>query len=66
MNNRLNLIMDRDAANELRLWACRGDGKGCRRNSFRSIKRACENCLGPLPENMTLAEVQKQLERADA
>ena len=62
----LSLILDRDRAGTLQLWACRGVGKGCRRNTFRTTKARCDDCYGPLPNEMTLEQVQAQLERGDA
>jgi hypothetical protein len=66
MTGNLDLVLARDDAGELRLWACRGEGKGCERNRYRKSKKQCVDCYGPLPENMTLGEVQKKLERGDA
>jgi hypothetical protein len=48
------------------LWACRGEGKGCKRNRYRSSQKPCGDCLGPLPENWTLQQVIEHLNRGDA
>jgi hypothetical protein len=63
---KLSLIMQRDHTGELRLWACRGEGKGCGRNKFRKQSVHCDDCLGPLPPDMTLEEVHQRLARTDA
>lgn len=62
----LNLILARDDKGEFQLWACRGTGKGCERNRYRQSKAACQDCYGPLPHDMTLAEVQARLQKGDA
>lgn len=59
----LNFILQRDAQGALVGYACRGEGKGCTRNKFRTAKKACEDCVGPLDNKMTLEEVQAMLER---
>ncbi len=63
---KLETILARDAAGKLRLWACRGAGKGCERNKHRRKTKPCEDCFGPLPEDMTLGEVAERLQRGDA
>lgn len=62
----LQLVMANDERNRLQLWACRGEGKGCKRNKYRTTKKPCDDCVGPLPRNMTLEQVQKKLEQGDA
>lgn len=62
----LDLILAHDGGGHLHLWACRGTGKGCHRNKFRASKANCEDCMGPLPSNMTLEEVQRRLAAGDA
>lgn len=63
---KINMILARDNAGQLQLWACRGNGKGCRRNLYRSAAKPCDDCMGPLPGNMTLADVQKRITQGDA
>jgi hypothetical protein len=63
---KLDLILARDRANKFALWACRGAGKGCKRNSHRARSVPCEDCFGPLPEQLTLAEVIQRIEKGDA
>lgn len=46
----------------VRLYACLGDGRGCKRNRFRTVKVACDDCLAAL-EKETVAEL---MERADS
>lgn len=62
----LNLILDRRDDGELAMWACRGEGKGCKRNTFRARKKCCSDCLGPLPDDMTLEQVTQRLKQGDA
>ena len=62
----LQTILARDAAGDFRLWACRGAGKGCARNQFRRTQKPCEDCMGPLDENLTLGEVMEKLKQVDA
>lgn len=62
----LNFIMACDAAGDMQLWACRGEGKGCGRNRFRTRRAPCGDCLGPLPDGTTLAQVQELLRKGDA
>lgn len=64
--SRLELILQRDNDGKLKLWACRGGGKGCKRNKYRQSRTACPDCFGPLPDNMTLGEVQNKLAKGDA
>lgn len=63
---KLDLILARKPDGKLALWACRGAGKGCARNRFRSRRAPCDDCFGPLPETLTLGEVQQRLARGDA
>ncbi len=62
----LKLVMAPDAAGDLQLWACRGAGKGCERNRHRKALKPCDDCAGPLPRTMTLAEVKAKLDKGDA
>lgn len=48
------------------LYACRGEGRGCSRNKYRSRKVHCEDCVGPLDEKKTLGEIYDGLKRGDA
>lgn len=64
---KLSLILFRDPADQkLKLWACRGAGKGCGRNKYRSRQKPCDDCFGPLPETLTLGEVAERLKSGDA
>ena len=62
----LDLIMHRDNDGKLKLWACRGGGKGCARNRYRKSRAPCEDCMGPLDEKLTLEQVQAKLATGDA
>lgn len=66
MTSKLELILYKNSADKFELWACRGVGKGCKRNGYRDKKKPCDSCFGPLPETMTLGEVQDKLKRGDA
>jgi hypothetical protein len=35
----LKLILARDREHQLRLWACRGNGRGCQRNRYPASRR---------------------------
>lgn len=63
---KLETILVKDENGKFQLYACRGVGKGCQRNKHRSHKAQCNDCFGPLDENMTLEDVVKRLQRGDA
>ena len=63
---KLDLILADDQAGKKRLWACRGEGKGCKRNKFRTSKAPCIDCMGPLDEKLTLEQVVEKLKQGDA
>jgi len=48
------------------LWACRGEGRGCTRNRYRSRKTHCEDCVACRDPNETLESIIKRLARGDA
>lgn len=62
----LLLILNIEGDGSLALYACRGAGKGCPRNRFRKSKSKCEDCVGPLPTDMTLEQVQRRLASGEA
>lgn len=62
----LNTILAKDESGEFRLWACRGEGKGCTRNKYRRSQTPCSDCFGPLDENLTLQQVADRLKQGDA
>jgi hypothetical protein len=64
--SQLNLIMARDPDGKMRMWACRGEGKGCARNRFRASKAPCQDCMGPLDESLRIDQVQALLAKGDA
>jgi len=47
------------------MWACRGAGKGCKRNATRAVAKHCDDCILP-DENETVENVKKRLDRGDA
>lgn len=65
-SSELQTIMARDESGKLCLWACRGVGKGCERNKYRRQIKPCEDCFGPLDENMTLQQVVDRMKSGDA
>lgn len=63
----LRLILEGDLEpDSLQAWACRGNGKGCRRNRFRKQSKHCDDCFGPLSPDMTLEQVKARLGQGDA
>lgn len=62
----LDLILAKDAGGDMRMWACRGEGKGCERNRFLRRKKPCDDCMGPLDESLTLEQVEVMLKKGDA
>ena len=62
----LSLILHKDHNGKFKLWACRGVGKGCARNKYRTSKAPCGDCKGPLREDLTIGEVQSMLNKGDA
>jgi len=61
----LQLILARISGPQFALFACRGAGKGCDRNTHRKTKAPCQDCFGPLPEDMTIGEVEQRLAKGD-
>lgn len=66
MTKQLNFILHRDRDGKFKLWGCRGEGKGCNRNRYRTNKAPCDDCLPAHDENETLEQFSKRLERGDA
>jgi hypothetical protein len=66
MTIELQTILYRDTDGELKLWACRGVGKGCKRNKTRTNAKPCDDCFGPLDESMTLEQVHDRITKGDA
>jgi hypothetical protein len=57
----IRLFLDKEL-NQFSLYACRGAGKGCKRNEFRdpTSQKACEDCV--LTRNTeTIRELQDRL-----
>lgn len=63
---KLSMIMARDTHGKLKLWACRGVGKGCTRNKYRASKAPCDDCVPAHDENETLGQLVERLARGDA
>jgi len=66
----LKLIMERvghhgRASNSFVMWACRGEGRGCKRNLHRSDAKHCEDCVRA-DENETVGDLHNRLKRGDA
>jgi len=64
--SKLDLILHKTEYNKFQMFACRGEGKGCKRNRFLKRKKPCRDCVGPLDEKLTIGEVQRILKRGDA
>ena len=62
----IQMILAKDEHDKFRLWACRGEGKGCARNKYRTSKTPCDDCFGPVDENMTIGELHERLRQGDA
>jgi hypothetical protein len=62
----LSLVLAKHTSGEFRLWACRGEGKGCARNKYRKAQKPCDDCVGPLDEDLTVGQVAEMLKRGDA
>lgn len=65
----LKMILERigpgSGPENFQMWACRGEGRGCKRNTHRNAAKHCEDCFLP-DENETLGDLQKRLKRGDA
>lgn len=53
-------------AHNYALFACRGEGRGCSRNKYRSRLKHCDDCVATNNGNETLAELNTRLQRGDA
>lgn len=62
----LSMILHRDTDGKLKFWACRGEGRGCTRNKFRTSKAPCDDCVPAHNEHETIGELQRRLTRGDA
>lgn len=62
----LKMILWRHTDGKLKLWACRGEGKGCVRNRFRRRSKPCDDCVPAHDEKETLGQLQARLRRGDA
>lgn len=62
---KLDMILHRDIDGQMKLWACRGTGKGCKRNRFRK-SIPCEDCVPAHDGNETLEQLQGRIARGDA
>lgn len=51
---------------DFRLFACRGKGRGCRRNSHREKKTHCDDCVPADDPNETLEAFKTRMQRGDA
>lgn len=62
----LTFIMEKEANSPqgFVLWGCRGEGKGCKRNSYRNVKKHCENCI-LADESETIEQFQERLQKGE-
>lgn len=65
----ISLILERigsgNTTADFRLWACRGEGRGCARNKHRTSAKHCDDCVATIVSE-TLEELQSRLDRGDA
>jgi hypothetical protein len=61
----IEMILAKDSGGTFRLYACRGAGRGCPRNEYRTAKKPCEDCVLAI-ESETLGELQERLAKGDA
>lgn len=63
---KINMILEKicegNTPDCFKLWACRGEGKGCDRNKYRKAQKHCEDCVEAI-ESETLGELQERLQR---
>lgn len=66
---KVEFIMERvgpgNTVHDFAMWACRGEGRGCKRNKHRTKAKHCEDCL-PTNDNDTVGEIAERLKRGDA
>ncbi|MDE2101676.1 MAG: hypothetical protein KGL39_30800 [Patescibacteria group bacterium] len=66
----IKLIMEKvgggNTPADFMFWACRGEGRGCHRNKFRSRQKHCDDCVIADNPKETLGELQKRINRGDA
>ncbi len=62
---KISMILYRDVDQKLKLWACRGEGKGCARNKFRTAKKPCDDCVPCHDEQETLGDALVRIERGN-
>jgi len=65
MTRELTLIMIKERGTH-QMYACRGQGKGCKRNTYREKKTQCVDCIGPLDDSLTLEDVERMIKKGDA
>ncbi len=61
----LKMILYRDGDGKMKLWACRGAGKGCKRNRYRKAV-PCDDCVPAHDGNETIEQLQARIARGDA
>lgn len=62
----LKMIMEKGSDGVCRLWACRGAGKGCKRNLTRVKTVHCEDCVAAHDPEETLEHLAARMKRGDA
>lgn len=66
----INFIMERvgsgNDVSDFRLFACRGAGRGCKRNLHRSKAKHCDDCVPADDPNETLQAFKARMQRGDA
>lgn len=66
---KLDLILERigpgRGVENFHIWACRGEGRGCKRNELRRKKAHCDDCVMTRNEE-TIAALMERMNRGDA
>lgn len=70
MPKQLHMILEKlgsgQSPADFRLYACRGQGRGCPRNRWRSRKVHCDDCVPATDLNETLEHFEARMRRGDA
>lgn len=68
-DTKLQMILEKvhegDSPSCFQLWVCQGEGRGCKRNKFRSAKKHCDDCVLARDEE-TLGDLVERVQRGNA
>lgn len=66
---KLDLILERvspgHGVENFHFWACRGTGRGCKRNLAREKKKHCDDCVST-HVGETIGDLHDRMKRGDA